>query len=53
MAGGILGLDRPGLLDGSAEKEQLFGQRGLAGIRMADDSKSPSAVYFFLSMMVH
>jgi hypothetical protein len=53
MAGGILGLDCPGLLDGSAEKEELFRQRGFAGIRMTDDSECPSPADFFLSIFVH
>jgi hypothetical protein len=53
MAGGIFGLDRPGLLDGSAEKEQLFRQRGLAGIRMTYDSEGSSPADFFLSIIVH
>jgi hypothetical protein len=53
MAGGMLGLDRPGLLDGSAEKEQLFRQRGLAGIRMTDNSEGPSPADFFLSIIAH
>jgi len=53
MAGGMLGLDRPGLLDGAAKKEQLFRQRGLAGIRVADDSEGPSAADFFLIIIFH
>jgi hypothetical protein len=53
MSGGTPCLNSPGLLDRSAEKEQLFRQRGLAGIRMTDDAKGSSAVNFFLIVTVH
>ena len=48
MSGSMLGLNGTGLLNRSAEQEEFFRQRGLAGIRMADNSKGPSAVYFVL-----
>ena len=35
MARGLAALDGAGQLDGAAEQQQLFGQRGLAGIRDA------------------
>ena len=41
-------LDGTGDVDGSAEKQQLFGQCGFTGIRMGDDSKRPPTDYFFL-----
>jgi hypothetical protein len=44
MPGGAFCLDGPGLLDCSAEKEQLFRQRGLAGVRMTDDTEGSSAL---------
>jgi hypothetical protein len=53
MPGGTFGLDSPGLLDRSAEKKQLFRQRGLAGIRMTDDAEGSSAVNFFLIVTFH
>ena len=33
------GLDRTGQLDGAAEQQQLFRQRGLAGVRVGNDRK--------------
>jgi hypothetical protein len=33
----LLGLDRAGHLDRAAEQQQLFGQRGLAGVGVGDD----------------
>ncbi len=38
-----LGLDLAGQIDGAAEQQQLFGQRGLAGVRMRDDRESAAA----------
>ena len=39
-----LGLDVAGELDGAAEQQELFRQRGLARIRMRDDGKGPAAL---------
>jgi hypothetical protein len=36
----LAALHRTGQLNRAAEQQQLFGQRGLAGIGMADDGKS-------------
>ena len=36
-------LDAAGLPDGPAVKEQLFGERGLSGVRMTDDGKGAPA----------
>jgi hypothetical protein len=41
------------IVDCSAEKEQLFRQRGLAGVRMTDDTEGSSAVNFFLIVTSH
>jgi len=35
----LAALDGAGQLDGTAEEQQFFGQRGLAGIRVRDDRK--------------
>ena len=47
MLGALLALDGTGLVDSSAVQQQLFGQRGLAGVGMADDRKRPAALDFF------
>ena len=47
VLGTLLALDGTGLVDGSAVQQQLFGQRGLAGVGMADDRKRPAALDFF------
>ena len=47
VLGALLALDGTGLVDGSAVQQQLFGQRGLAGVGMADDRKRPAALDFF------
>jgi hypothetical protein len=39
-------LDGARQLNGAAEQQQLFRQRGLARVRMADDGKSPSFADF-------
>ena len=41
-----LGLDLPGEIDGAAEQQQLFGQRGLAGVRVGNDRKGPPPRHF-------
>ena len=41
-----LGLDLAGEIDRAAEQQQLFGQRGLAGVRMRDDRKGAAARHF-------
>jgi len=38
-----LGADLTGHLDRAAEQQELFGQRGLAGVGMRDDRKGPAA----------
>ena len=38
-----LRLDLAGELDGAAEQQQLFGQRGLAGVRVRDDREGAAA----------
>jgi hypothetical protein len=53
MPGGALCFDSPGLLDRSAEKEQLFRQCGFTGIGMTDDAEGSSAVNFFLIVTFH
>ena len=45
--GALLALDRACLVDGSAVEQQLFGQSGLAGVRMADDRERAAALDFF------
>ena len=45
--------DLSGLLDRSAEEEELFGNGGLAGVRMADDGKGASAADLLLVMLLH
>ena len=39
-----LGLDLTGKLDGAAEQQQLFGQRGFARVRMRDDGEGTPAL---------
>ncbi len=39
MARGLAPLDGPGELDGAAEKQQLLGERGLAGVGVGDDGE--------------
>ena len=46
VARGFAALDRAGELDGAAEQQQLFGERGLAGVGMRNDGKSSSFPYF-------
>ena len=41
-----LGLDLPRQIDGAAEQQQLFGQRGLAGVRVGNDGKGPPPRHF-------
>ena len=43
----LLALDGTRLVDGSTVQQQLFGQRGLAGVGVADDRKRPAALDFF------
>ncbi len=46
IAAFALGLDLPRQIDGAAEQQQLFGQRGLAGVRMGNDGKGPPPRHF-------
>src|ERR1700742_467647 len=41
-----LGLDLPREIDGAAEQQQLFGQRGLAGVGVRDDRKGTPSLDF-------
>ena len=47
VALGLAGLDAAGLADGAAIEQQLFGQRGLAGVRVADDGERAPFVNLF------
>ena len=47
VLGALLALDGTCLVDGSTVQQQLFGQRGLAGVGVADDRKRPTALDFF------
>jgi len=53
VAGHLAGLDGPGQIDGATKEEELFGQGGLSGVRMADDAKGPSFGYFLLKLFTH
>ena len=46
IAAFALGLDLAGQIDGAAEQQQLFGQRGLAGVGMGNDGKGPPPRHF-------
>ena len=46
--GVLFALDLPGLGNGPAVEQELFGQGGLAGVRVADDGKGTPAIDFFL-----
>jgi hypothetical protein len=46
VAGGLAALDRAGQLNGTAEQQQLFGQRGLAGVGVRDDGEGAAALKF-------
>ena len=46
VARGLARLDRAGHLDRAAEQQQLFGQRGLAGVGMRDDGEGAAAAGF-------
>ena len=46
MTGGLAPFDRTRQLDGPAEQQQFFGERGLAGIGMGNDGKCASAGEF-------
>jgi hypothetical protein len=37
-------------VDGSTEEQELFGEGGLTGIRMTDDSERASLVDFFCEL---
>ena len=39
----LLGLDLAGELDGATEQQQLLGERGLARVRVCDNSKGAAA----------
>lgn len=42
----LLGLDLAGKLNGATEQQQLFGERGLAGVRVRDDREGAAARHF-------
>jgi hypothetical protein len=42
-----LGLHLPSKIDRTAKQQQLFGQRGLAGVRMRDDCERAPSRHFF------
>lgn len=44
MAGRLAPFDRTGKLNRTPEQQQLFGQCGLAGIRVGDDGKGTALV---------
>ena len=46
VPGRLAALHRSGHLDGAAEQQQLFRQRGLARVGMGDDGESPSTLDF-------
>jgi hypothetical protein len=46
MARRLASLDRTRHLDGAPEQQELFGQGGLAGVRVRDDGKGASFAYF-------
>jgi hypothetical protein len=41
----LAGLHHPSLADGAAEQQQLFRQRGFAGVRMGDNGESAPGRY--------
>jgi hypothetical protein len=43
----LSGLYGASLLNGTAIKKELFGQCGLACVRMADDAKGPAFIDFY------
>ena len=47
VLGALLALDGACLIDGSTVQQQLFGERGLTGVGVADDCKRPTALDFF------
>jgi len=53
MAGSLSSLDGARLLYGPGEQQQFFGQGGLAGIGMADDSEIPASIYFSSLVLFH
>lgn len=57
VAGGrladLVALDRTGSLDGAAEKQELLGKGGFAGIRVADDGKGFPFCGFLVQGCVH
>ena len=46
MAAALARLDGAGQLDRAGEQQQLFGQRGLAGVRVGDDAEGAAARHF-------
>jgi hypothetical protein len=48
MPGCFARLDRSGHLNGSAEKQQFFRERGFARVGMTDDAECAAAFNFFL-----
>src|SRR6185436_5841157 len=49
VARGLAALDGAGHLDGTAEQQQLFRKRCLAGVGMRNDGKGPSFPYFSIT----
>ena len=48
-----LGAHLSGELDGAAEQQELFGQRGLAGVRVGDDGEGAPARHFLFERVGH
>ena len=48
-----LGAHLAGELDRAAEQQQLFGQRGLAGVRVGDDGEGAPARHFLFERVGH
>jgi hypothetical protein len=46
VAAGLSGFHGAGDLNGSREQQQLFGQRGFAGIRVGNDGEGAAATGF-------
>ena len=52
VARGLAALDRAGELDRAAEQQQLFGERGLAGVGVRDDGEG-AATRHFVEGLIH
>jgi hypothetical protein len=51
VLGGFARFDRSGHLNGSAEKQELFRERGFTRVRMADDAECAAAFDLFLELL--